>query len=72
MRIQTMRLHNDIRADFEKMSNVTEFGVQKHTTVWILNYLAKKYYRSAKTIENIVFNRVKPTEAQPSLFDATV
>lgn len=68
MRIQTKRLHNDIRADFERLSSVTEFGVQKHTTVWILNYLANKYYRSAKTIENIVFNRVmQPTS--PSLFD---
>jgi len=71
MRIQTIRLHNDIRADFDRLSSVTEFGVQKHTTAWILNYLAKKYYRSSKTIENIVFNRIKQDNA-PTLFDTTV
>jgi len=72
MRTQTIRLHNDIRADFEKLSSIVEYGVQKHTTAWILNNLANKYYKSAKTIENIVFNRTKQDSNEPTLFDSEI
>lgn len=72
MRTQTLRLHADIRADFEKLSNVREYGVQKHTTAWILNHLAEKYYKSAKTIENIVFNRTKSAQVALNLFDQEI
>lgn len=72
MRTQTIRLHADIRADFEKLSNVYEFGVQKHSTAWILSFLANKYYKSAKTIENIVFNRVKQDSDLPTLFNVAI
>ena len=57
VRKSTIRLHTDIKKDFDKMSNIQEYGVQKFTTAYILNHIAKKYYKSAKTIENIVFNR---------------
>lgn len=58
VKANTVRLHLDIKKEFDKMSNVREFGVQKYSTDYILNFVATKYYRSAKTVENIVFNRV--------------
>lgn len=54
---QTLRLYADVKRDFARLSEVKEFGVQKHTNAWILAYLGEKYYRSPKTIENIVFGR---------------
>lgn len=53
----TIRLHRDIKKDFDKLCSIKEFGVQKHTLEWILNTVAIKYYKSPKTIENIVFGR---------------
>lgn len=46
-------LYSDIREDFVKIKSQKKF-----LTEHILEKLAKKYRRSAKTIENIVFNRV--------------
>ena len=54
----TERLYADIKRDFDKLSNIKEFGVQKYTTDWMLAKLGQQYYKSPKTIENIVFNRV--------------
>lgn len=51
------RLYEDIRKDYEMMSAEKEFGVQKYRTSYILAFLGHKYYRSPKTIENIVFHR---------------
>lgn len=67
---QTLRLYKDIKKEFDRMSAVREFGVQKHTTDWILNKLAIQFYKSPKTIENIVFNRTATTTTtnQTSLF----
>lgn len=54
---QTLRLHQDIKKEFDRLTAVQEFGVQKNSTEWILNALAVKFYKSPKTIENIVFGR---------------
>ena len=54
----TVRLHSDIKKEFDKMSSIREFGVQKYSTDYILNAIGSKFYRSAKTVENVVFNRV--------------
>lgn len=67
----TLRLHQDIKKDFDKLSNVREFNVQKFSNEYVLHTLAMKYYKSVRTIENIVFNRTdaatSPTN-QISLF----
>lgn len=69
VKTSTIRMHNDIKRDFGKLSNVKEYGVSKYSSDYILNKLADKYYKSAKTIENIVFNRTKTSEVtQTSLF----
>jgi hypothetical protein len=64
----TDRLYQDIKKDFDKLSNVREFGVQKFTNDWILAKLAHQYYKQPKTIENIVFNRVQYHTSQLALF----
>lgn len=57
-RSRTDKKYADIKADYEKLISVKEFGVQKNSSDWVLNKIAEKYYMSPKTIENIVFNRV--------------
>jgi hypothetical protein len=64
----TERLYQDIKKDFDKLSAVREFGVQKFTNDWILAKLAHQYYKQPKTIENIVFNRVQYHTSQLALF----
>ena len=67
----TVRLHEDIRKEFNKISNVREFGVQKFTLEYALAVVANKFYKSPKTVENIVFNRTSTahvTSAQGDLF----
>jgi hypothetical protein len=54
----TLLLYRDIHSDFEKFSNIKEFGVAKFSTAWIFGKLGKKYYKSPRTIENIVFSIV--------------
>ncbi|SHG33191.1 hypothetical protein [Flavobacterium johnsoniae] len=69
----TVRLHQDIKREFEKMSNIREFGVKKYSTEYVLKVVAKKYYRAVKTVENIVFNRVNyqnKSNSQAELFNS--
>lgn len=72
VRPQTINLYQAIRSEFERLSNIKEFGVTKYSTDWMLHYVAHKYFKSPKTVENIVFNRVHYTDssdnAQQSLF----
>lgn len=58
VREQTIRLHAAIKDDFDKLSNVKEYGVQKYTNEYIFNKIADKYFKSVRTVENIVFGRV--------------
>jgi hypothetical protein len=54
---RTIALHDEIKKDFNKLSGVKEKGVIKYSVEYVLNSLAQKYFKSPKTIENIVFNR---------------
>lgn len=58
----TKRLHEDIKKEFDKLMNVQAHGVQKYSLDYILREVGHKYYRSHKTIENIVFNRTATTQ----------
>lgn len=57
----TDKLYADIKKDFDKLSSIKELGVKKFSTEYILAKLGNQYYKSPKTIENIVFNRVPNT-----------
>ena len=66
VRAQTIRLHTAIKEDFDKLSNIQEFGVPKYNNQYILHKIADKYFKSARTIENIVFGRVNVLDQEPS------
>lgn len=54
----TERLYEDIRREYMKWLNKTKDGVRVYSDEYILACIANKFYKSSKTIENIVFNRV--------------
>lgn len=56
-RENTQLLYDAVRADHKKLIEKKEYGVQKYSNEWILEHIAKKYFKSSKTIENIVFFR---------------
>lgn len=51
------QLYKDIKAEFLKLTSIKEFGVPKYSEKWIFAKISAKFYKSPKTIENIVFNR---------------
>lgn len=53
----TTRMHEDIKKEVDRLSGVKAHGVQKFTNEFIFREVAFKFYKSPKTIENIVFNR---------------
>lgn len=65
MREQTKQLYSQIKAEFLKLSEVKQFGVKKYTNAWIFNKLATDFYKSPKTIENIVFDRTNQKSQKP-------
>ena len=54
----TQRHYEAIRAEYRHLSEITEYGKPKYSTDRILAELAHRFFKSEKTIENIVFNRV--------------
>ncbi len=59
VREATLKLHAEIKTEFNKMLNIRAKNAQKFTTEYIINSVAEKYFKSPKTVENIVFNRIK-------------
>lgn len=53
----TQLFYDAVRKEFSKLSEVKELGVKKYSNDYILAKLAEKFYRSPRTIENIVFYR---------------
>lgn len=54
----TLRMHEQIRKDFQSHSNKKKNGVKIYTNEYIITILSDKYFKSPRTIENIVFHRV--------------
>ena len=54
----TIQQYDAIRSEYAKLAEQKEFGVQKHSTDWIICKLAKKFFKSPATIENIIYYRV--------------
>lgn len=57
-RHDTHRLYNDIREQYKKLSETKKNGVKLYSQEYILAELSRRFYKSPKTIENIVFYRV--------------
>ncbi len=58
VRPRTNELYEAIRSEHERLINVKEYGVQKYSDGYILQKLASKFFREARTIENIIYYRV--------------
>jgi hypothetical protein len=56
----TEQFYASVRAEYTKLANVKKNGRQVFSQEYILGELALKFFRSPKTIENIIFNRVAP------------
>lgn len=54
----TTRFYNSVRNEYGKLVSIKERGVPVYTQDYILMKLADRFFRSPKTIENIIFNRV--------------
>jgi len=53
----TAELHEAIRAEHERLTNVKELGVQKYSNTWIRNKIAEKFFKSPVTIDNILWSK---------------
>lgn len=54
----TERFYDDIRKEYSRLCKVKKLGVRLYHNDYIMAFLAEKFYRSAKTIENIIYHRV--------------
>lgn len=57
-RLSTQRHYEAIRAEYRRLSEITEYGKPKYAYERILTELSVRFFRAEKTIENIIFNRV--------------
>lgn len=55
---QTSRFYSDIRAEYKRLSSIKKEGVKKYSEEYIIATLSAQFYRSSRTIENIVYFRV--------------
>ncbi|QAA81396.1 hypothetical protein EI546_06485 [Aequorivita sp. H23M31] len=55
----TQALYRAVREDYAQLSKQDDkYGCRKFTDAYIFKILSARYFRSPKTIENIVFYRV--------------
>ena len=54
----TKQNHLDIRKKYHELARTMEYGVRKYNDAWIVRKIAKQFYKSPKTIENIICHRV--------------
>ncbi len=54
---QTLRFYDAIKREYLRMRNVKKNNVRLYSDEYILATVADKFYRSPRTIENIVFDR---------------
>lgn len=52
------RLHQTIRNKYYELTNTQDHGVTMYRQAYIFQLLAKKFFRSPRTIENIIFGKV--------------
>jgi len=55
---ETHRLYTDIRNEYKRLSSQRRHGQRVYTDEYIFAVLSQKFYRSPRTVENIVFFRV--------------
>ena len=53
---QKQRLITEIKAYYNKLDQVREFGVKKHTSVWCMAATAHKFFLKARTVERYIYS----------------
>ncbi|MCT4559827.1 MAG: hypothetical protein N4A41_00465 [Crocinitomicaceae bacterium] len=48
--------NEDIRKEWDRLSNISEYGHKKFRNQWIIARISKKFYLAESTIEDIIFN----------------
>lgn len=56
---RTQLFYAKIRKEYERWGAICENGRAKYTQSYIISKIAEKYLRSERTIENIIYHRVK-------------
>ncbi|MCZ2393402.1 MAG: hypothetical protein LC105_06080 [Chitinophagales bacterium] len=54
----TITFYEDVRSEYVRLSSIRLDGVRVYSYDFIITKLSKQFYRSPRTIENIIFNRV--------------
>lgn len=57
-RARTLHFYETVRSEYRRLSAITEYGKSKYSYEWIVAELSLKFFKSERTIENIIFNRV--------------
>lgn len=55
---RTELFYTAVKDEYHKLINIKKNGVRLYSSEYILAELSKKFFRSPRTIENILFNRV--------------
>lgn len=53
----TILFYDSVKKEYLKLASVKDGNARVYTHEFCLNKVAKKFFRSPKTIENIVFDR---------------
>lgn len=54
----TQQFYEAIKKEYFKMSAVKDNGIRVYSEEYILSKVAAKFFRSPRTVENIVYGRV--------------
>ncbi|MBX7204165.1 MAG: hypothetical protein K1X81_01960 [Bacteroidia bacterium] len=54
----TIQFYESVKKEYHRLLNIKADGIPVYTQDYILSRVGKKFFRSARTVENIVFNRV--------------
>jgi hypothetical protein len=54
----TNKFYEDIKTHYLKLISVKKDGIPVYSQEFVLHTVAKKFYRSPRTVENIVYNRL--------------
>lgn len=54
----TQKFYSDVQKEYKRLKGKKKMGIPFYSEAYILALLAEKFYRSPKTIENILYGRV--------------
>lgn len=55
---RTLKFYEDVKKEYIRLCSIKKAGKRLYSDEYILHLCSEKFYRSERTIENIVFNRL--------------